>query len=129
MKLILTTPSGLKIKEEVDSFYFPSIDGEVGILKDHANYISLVGIGKSHYTKGNKDFSFVVNSGILEVSNNNITVAADDVLFADEINKNEATKKSADFSKRLESLNLYDKEYSHLKKCLKWEEEKSKLLT
>lgn len=96
MQLEIITPDKNIYKGEVDYVNFPGADGSFGVLKDHAPVISTLKEGEitllqaeggaTHFdsdtgnltrsTKNDKEFTFKVKGGVVEVVNNKIIVLA-----------------------------------------------------
>ena len=65
----------------------PGIDGEMGILPEHAAMLSLLGAGPLRIKLGGAEDILFVSGGFLEVSNDRVTVLADTAEHADEIDE------------------------------------------
>ena len=69
----------------------PAIDGEVGILPRHAQYITQLAEGAIRLKLGNdKEESFYISGGILEVQPHKVTVLSDTALRAHDIDEEAA---------------------------------------
>ena len=74
----LITPDGEVFRRDAVSVRFPALDGQVGVLADHAPMISLVGTGGMTVSTGPDDGLFVeVAGGFAEVRNNVLTILAE----------------------------------------------------
>lgn len=74
----LISPDGILFKDEIRTLVATTETGEVGILYNHANFKSKLGKSSVQYILANGDReSMMVNGGILEVSNNRITILTD----------------------------------------------------
>ncbi len=80
----LITPEGILLKNEIKELVATTETGEVGILYNHANFKAKLDTAPVQYTleNGNKD-QISVRGGILEVSNNHVTILTD---FAERMN-------------------------------------------
>jgi F-type H+-transporting ATPase subunit epsilon len=63
--------------DNIDMVVAPSVDGEVGILPNHAPLLTVLEIGELRVKKGADEQSIVVSGGFLEVLENRVTVLAD----------------------------------------------------
>jgi F-type H+-transporting ATPase subunit epsilon len=74
------TPDKEIFKGDATQVKLPGTDGGMEILKDHAPLISTLGKGtlSVNGTQGNKNF--IVDGGVVEVLNNNITILVETVL-------------------------------------------------
>ena len=70
---------------EVDMVIAPGIKDKLGILPSHAPLISLLNEGELRVKQGEKEHSFAIGGGYLEVLNDEVTVLADTAERADEI--------------------------------------------
>jgi F-type H+-transporting ATPase subunit epsilon len=93
----LVSLSGLKFDEDVAEVVLPTLDGQIGVLSNHMPLVSVATTGiisVRHKSSDPDDFRdhFAVNGGVIEVSNNVLTVLVDDADHADEISEAEAQK-------------------------------------
>ena len=74
-------------KEDVTEVIIPAFEGEMGILKDHISIISFLkpGIITIHSKLGEE--KFFVEDGIVEFSNNNLSVLTSSIFSLKDINK------------------------------------------
>tara|TARA_R110001592_G_scaffold307299_2_gene580815 strand:- start:343477 stop:343710 length:234 start_codon:yes stop_codon:yes gene_type:complete len=77
MHLEVITPDAKLFEGEVSSVIAPAVDGYLGILNDHAPMISTLKKGEMTIISNGKEQSIQINGGVLEVSNNVISVLAD----------------------------------------------------
>ena len=63
--------------EDVDSLIAPGIEGQLGILPNHAPLMTQLQPGEMTVRSGNDENVLVVTGGFLEVLNNNVTILAD----------------------------------------------------
>ena len=80
MLLEVITPDKKIFEGDVSSVTFPSSDGEFQVLPNHAPMISSLGKGKMTINTSGKEEKVMINDGVVEVFNNNITVLADAVV-------------------------------------------------
>ena len=78
MLLDIITPDSKLFSGEVTSVILPGIDGELGVLNNHAPLITSLKNGEISIIKesGEKE-SFKTNGGIVEVLNNKVIVLAE----------------------------------------------------
>lgn len=79
MHLEIITPDKSVFDGEVDSATFPGSKGSFQVLNNHAPIISTLQPGKVSYKKNGDKTEMLVNGGIVEVLNNNITLLAEGV--------------------------------------------------
>lgn len=73
IQLEVVTPTGPVVSEQVDIVTAPGIDGDFGVLANHAPLLSSIKIGALSYKSGSSTESLMVSGGFCEVSNNKIT--------------------------------------------------------
>ena len=75
-------------KEDVTEVIIPAFEGEIGILKDHISIISFLkpGIIKIYSKSGEE--KFYVEDGIIEFSNNKLSVLTSSIYNLKDIEKN-----------------------------------------
>ena len=74
---IVTAERQVMSEDNIDMVVAPSVDGEVGILPNHAPLLTVLEIGELRVKRGADEQSIVVSGGFLEVLNDKVTVLAD----------------------------------------------------
>lgn len=86
--LEILVPSGKVLSQEVQSVSLPGVDGEIGVLPDHANYTGILGTGVLEYRDGSgKASGMVISGGIVQFSDNTLKVLADAVETKESIDR------------------------------------------
>ena len=62
---------------EADALVAPAFDGEVGILPNHAPFVTLLGTGTLTVRHGGSASRFAVRGGFLQVVDNRVRVVAE----------------------------------------------------
>lgn len=93
----LVAISGKKFDEDVYEVVLPTLDGEIGVLKDHMPLVSVATTGAIMVRRNPKDADhqrefFATNGGVIEVSDNTLRVLVDEADHADDINEAEVQK-------------------------------------
>lgn len=93
----LVSISGKKFDEDVYEVILPTLDGEIGVLKDHMPLVSVATTGAIAVRRNPKDSDaqreyFATNGGVVEVSDNTLRVLVDEADRADDINEAEVQK-------------------------------------
>ena len=86
IRLELVTPERFVLSEDVDEVIVPGYEGELGILPEHTQYLSLVNIGVLRYRKGDDWRKIALGRGFAEVMPSQVVVLADTAERAEEIN-------------------------------------------
>lgn len=99
-KLQIITPEKIVADEEIDEVLVPTKSGELGILPHHAPLVSEIEPGELTIKIKGKERNMAVAGGFVEVNNNVLTVLADYVMPAENINE----KKAQEAKDRAEKL-------------------------
>jgi F-type H+-transporting ATPase subunit epsilon len=103
----LVSISGKKYDEDVYEVILPTLDGEIGVLKDHMPLVSVAKPGVIIVRKEQRDSDnarefFATNGGAIEVKDNVLRVLVDEADHAEDINEEEA-KKALDRAEKMKS--------------------------
>lgn len=85
LRVVLVTPERKVLEEGCDSVSLPAAEGYVTILPRHAPLIATLGIGVLAYRSGARSSSFAIADGFFEVSDDRVTVLADEAYAPSEI--------------------------------------------
>ena len=85
IKLEIVTAEKLIYSEVVDSIIAPGITGELGILPEHANLVTILDTGVLTITKDGEETVMAVAGGYMEVQPHSVIILADAAERADEI--------------------------------------------
>ncbi len=83
--LDVVTAERVVYSDKVDMVIAPGVDGELGILPNHAPLMTTLQPGELRVRKGNTESSIVVTGGFLEVRPDRVIVLADAAERAEEI--------------------------------------------
>jgi F-type H+-transporting ATPase subunit epsilon len=92
MKVEIITAEQVVYSEDVDVLVAPGIDGELGILPQHAPLMTMLQPGEVRVRKDGGEVSMAVSGGFLEVMANKVTILADAAERADEIDEARAAE-------------------------------------
>jgi len=116
LKLSIVTPERLVLNEEVDQVNAPGVEGDLGILSDHAPLLTTMRAGRFSYEllgeKGRETINMIVSGGYLEVTDNRVIVLAETVEFLDEIDKERAKNSLVKAEEALANTDLSDDEFA-----------------
>jgi F-type H+-transporting ATPase subunit epsilon len=103
MTLDILTPERTICSEEADIVIARALDGEIGILSNHAPLVAALDIAPLRYKKDGIEHFVAVNGGFMEVKDNRISILTPSAETAAEIDirRAEAAKERAE--KRLEA--------------------------
>ena len=105
MRLNIVTPEKLAFSDEIDSVVVPGGEGELGILPAHSPIVSTLKPGELRYLKAGRETSLAIGTGIVEVSNDCVSVLTDMALEAAEIDES-AVEKAIEAAERAMSEKL-----------------------
>ena len=81
MKFVISTHKGVLYNDEIDYFVVKNDEGEFAILKDHTPVISVITSGYVKIVReSNVEYYYVLVNGLVEFSNNNATVLAQEAI-------------------------------------------------
>ena len=116
LKISIVTPERLVLNEEVDQVNAPGVEGDLGILYDHAPLLTTMRAGRLSYEllgeKGRETINMIVSGGYLEVTDNRVIVLAETVEFLDEIDKERAKNSLVKAEEALANTDLSDDEFA-----------------
>ncbi len=111
----LVTPEKEMVADpEVDQVNIPGIDGDMGILPNHAPLLTTVRPGRFSYQKGEETVELVVSHGYAEVTANRVTVLAESAEFLHEIDHDRAEAARATAEKLLEKEGLEEEAFKEV---------------
>ena len=105
--LEIISPQQTVFDDEIELCILPGIEGDFGILKNHMPFLTTLRIGIAYIYK-NKNIieTFLVNGGIVEVSNNKCTLLSEDVVKTSDY-KDQKTDDKIEIEKIRVSKKLY----------------------
>ncbi|MDF2376106.1 MAG: ATP synthase F1 subunit epsilon [Verrucomicrobiales bacterium] len=92
MQLDIVTPEKKAFSDEIDSVVVPGIEGELGILKSHAPLVTTLAPGELRYLKDGEEHSLAIGTGVVEISNDRVSVLTDMALDDSEIDESAVEK-------------------------------------
>ena len=108
------------LEQEAGYLRLRTSEGDIGILPNHAPFIAELSMGKMEIESPNKDRRniYFLSGGFLEISNNQVTIIADEILPIEEIDIENEQTQVEELKKELEKLEI-DEEKKKLQKKLK----------
>lgn len=89
-QLEIVTPEKLVVKDSADEVQIPGRNGYIGVLPGHAPLITELGAGEISYKSGGQQHRFSLAWGFAEVLPDKVTVLAETVERAEEIDVSRA---------------------------------------
>ena len=108
------------LEQEAGYLRLRTSEGDIGILPNHAPFVAELSMGKMEIESPNKDRRniYFLSGGFLEISNNQVTIIADEILPREEIDIENEQTQVEELKKELEKLEI-DEEKKKLQKKLK----------
>ncbi len=75
--LEIVTPEKLAFSETVDAVALPGVEGELGVLPNHAPLVSMLGVGELRIRRGSDIEVFAIAGGFLQVRPDKVVVMAE----------------------------------------------------
>jgi F-type H+-transporting ATPase subunit epsilon len=79
MQVTVISPEASMFDGEADAVVAPAFDGQVGILPNHAPFMTLLGEGTLTVRRGDGISRFAVRGGFLQVVDNRVRIVAEHV--------------------------------------------------
>ena len=77
VELKILSPTAMVYNDSVDACFFPGVMGEFEVLPHHGNMISALSEGDIRIRKGQEESKIHINSGIVKIENNIVTVCVE----------------------------------------------------
>lgn len=120
LQLRIVTPGAEVLDERVMEVTAPGTLGEFGVLPDHATFLSSLEIGRLSYRTARAVHHIAVRGGFAEVSDNVMTVLADDAQRSGDINVAAARESLQAAEQALAKLSPIDPEYEQIEAERHW---------
>jgi F-type H+-transporting ATPase subunit epsilon len=92
MHLNIVTAEREVLSEEVDQINAPTKDGRIGVLPRHTTLLTVLDVGVLDIIKGSQRTEYALSGGFMEVLPDRVTILADTVERADEIDETRAER-------------------------------------
>ena len=108
------------LEQEAGYLRLRTSEGDIGILPNHAPFVAELSMGKMEIESPNKDRRdvYFLSGGFLEISNNQATIIADEILPIEEIDIENEQTQIEELKKELEKLEI-DEEKKKIQKKIK----------
>lgn len=111
-QLEIVSPDKLVVRDSAEEVQIPGRNGYLGVLPGHAPLITELGAGELTYRSGGQTHQFSLAWGFAEVLPDRVTILAESVERADEIDVPRAQHSLHDAEQSLKSAQTED-EFSH----------------
>ena len=119
MKIVISTHKGVLYNDEIEYFIIKNDEGEFAVMKDHVPVISVISSG---YVKIKREadieYYYVLINALLEFSNNNATILAQEALNGETL---ESARKELESvrTERIEQIKRSNLDYTKLEQDLR----------
>ena len=101
LRLDIVTPDKVVLNAEVDYVGAEGVDGQFGLLPQHAPMLSALKVGDLYYRQGSETHWVFVSGGFAQISDNKVTILAESAELASDIDVERAQEAKARAEKRL----------------------------
>jgi len=105
---IVTPEKKIFSENNILSVTVPGIEGDMGILNNHISIITFLRPGIIQIQAQNKDSSFFISDGVLEFSNNVLTILASEIYDLATIESDTINKLKAESKEKMQKENQSD---------------------
>ena len=107
---IISPEESILLKNDTEEVVIPTIEGYMGILRDHIPLISFLKPGIIDVKSKNETINFYVDDGIVEFKENTLSILTSKIFNLKNINKNNIDKIINDAHEELKKENIRDQE-------------------
>lgn len=126
MKIVISTHKGVLYNDEIEYFVIKNDEGEFAILKDHTPVISVISSGYVKINRsGDVEYYYVLVNALLEFSNNNATILAQEAINGETLEKAKAELERVR-KERVEQIKRSNLDYTKLEQDLRKNIKRSK---
>ena len=101
LRLDIVTPDKVVLNAEVDYVGACGVDGQFGLMPQHAPLLSALKVGDLYYRQGNETHWVFVSGGFAQISDNKVTILAESAELASSIDVERAKAAKARAEQRL----------------------------
>ena len=92
LRLDIVTPDRVVVSTDVDYVGACGIDGQFGLMPQHAPLVSALEVGDIYYRQGDSTTWIFVSGGFVQVADNKVTILAESAELASEIDVDRAER-------------------------------------
>ncbi|MGL4652864.1 F0F1 ATP synthase subunit epsilon [Cetobacterium sp.] len=116
-KLELVTPLHKVLSEEVNFVMLRTTEGDMGILPNHSPFVAGLATGEMKVRNNGQEKFYYVSGGFVEISNNVVTILADEAMDVKDIDL-EAARKEAQIAKEKLEKSAEDMDIANVQRTL-----------
>lgn len=92
------------LEQEAEFLLVRTTEGDMGILPNHSPFVAELAIGEMMIRLNGTEKSYFVSGGFIEISNNNVTILADEAMASEMIDLERAKKEAEEARAKLDKL-------------------------
>lgn len=104
LELVVVTPEGEALSEEVNQVVLPGEAGNFGVLESHERFLTPLMLGPMEIIRGNGTEWAAITSGFAEVDGQRVVVLVDSCALASEIDREATETRRAEANDALAGL-------------------------
>ena len=104
VELVVVTPEGEALSEQVEQVVLPGEAGEFGVLESHERFLTPLQLGPMQIIRSSGSEWAAISSGFAEVDGQRVVVLVDSCALASDIDRDAAESRRADADSELGSL-------------------------
>ncbi len=85
-QVVIVTPESTALDQMADYVTLPAIDGELGVMSNHAPLIARLAFGEMRIQSGGKTSRYYVDGGFAQIADNVVSVLSGRAISASDIN-------------------------------------------
>jgi F-type H+-transporting ATPase subunit epsilon len=91
-QVVVVTPEKTALEQAADFVTLPAIDGELGVMSNHAPLIARLGFGEMRIQAGSQTTRYYVDGGFAQIADNVVSVLSGRAIAASDIDPAEAQR-------------------------------------
>ena len=103
-KIKVVTYEEKVLEQEAEFVLVRTTEGDMGILPNHSPFIAGLSIGEMKIRLNGKEEKYFVSEGLLEISNNVVTIIATEAIPADQLDVERAKKEVEELKAKLAKM-------------------------
>jgi len=103
-KFEILTPHDLVLAKDVERVILRTVEGDMGILANHAPFVSELAVGEMKVVAEDYEEKFFVSGGFLEISRDKTLILADEAINVKDIDVVMAKKQAEEAKAKLDKL-------------------------
>jgi len=112
LRLEIVTPEAKTYSDDVDSVVIPGINGELGVLPQHAPLMTLLEPGELRVLKGAQELRLAVGEGFVEITPEKVAVLRDMAVKESDIDESAAEEAILRAEQAMSGEKLSNEEYA-----------------